>query len=154
MMTEILMDRPSWEKHFHHLMRNAITFNSLTRMLKRMNKKAIWHFERDYTGCTASIEMESEVIDKRVSFYFMHNHFSRHKKDSGSREMTLTCNVIFDNGESLSEEEALGGLGDFAPKYLKERIKEVHDARVRDDRLYVGGYRNVQVPSGTRQRTK
>lgn len=138
MMTSLLMNQKKWEQHFKRLSACAPREGYLMSRLLVANSKALRHFDYDYSDCIASKEMGSEVAEKLVSYHFIHDPKGRNKHDINHREHVLSLHVIFDNGESLSQSEAIGGLGDCAPHLLRKRIKEVHNARLRDDRVYKG----------------
>lgn len=153
MMTEILMDREGWIEHYQRLLDCTDKAPTIRRSLESLNRKAHRHFDRDYEHCTASKEMNSKVVDLRVSYHFIWapkwapTKPSKKKKckDTGNRAQLLTCHVFFDNGESLSDVEAIGGLGDVAPKYLRQRIKEAHERRLQSERKYIGGNRDLEM---------
>ena len=150
MMTEILMDRKGWIEHYQRLLDCTDGSPIIRRSLEALNTKAHNHFDRDYEHCTASKEMNSKVVDLCVSYHFIWGPKWGDKKknrthDASNRTQCLTCHVIFDNEESLSDVEAIGGLGDVAPKYLKQRIKEAHERRIRSERKYIGGNRDLEM---------
>ena len=150
MMTEILMDRQGWIEHYQRLLDCTHGSPKIRTALEALNAKAHRHFDRDYEHCTASKEMDSKVVELRVSYHFIWGpKWAPGKKekarDVNNRLQVLTCHVFFDNGESLSDVEAIGGLGDVAPKYLKQRIKEAHERRLQSERKYIGGNRDLEM---------
>lgn len=148
MITNTLMTYAQWRDHVHHLITIADGCNRVEVRLRQMDKKVKWHFDFDYSECVAAQEMNSKVVDLRVSLHYIDDKYLRRGKKERWHESVLTLHVIFDNGESLNHLEALGGLGDYAPKYLKEKIKKVHDERVRNNRGYFGGNVRSSNPFG------
>jgi hypothetical protein len=130
MMTEILMDREGWIKHYQRLLDCTDKAPTIRKSLESLNRKAHRHFDRDIWAPKWAPTKPSK---------------KKKCKDTGNRAQLLTCHVIFDNGESLSDIEAIGGLGDVAPKYLKQRIKEAHERRLQSERKYIGGNRDLEM---------
>jgi len=127
MESKILMRPPEFFKHVQYMRDNGPNDFHFDVRMRRVVTDAIKHFEYDYTNCAACADVESHVVDQLVSLHYIaHNAWVKKGKSS----VQLTCHVIFANGESLSSEEAIGGLGDVAPRYLKQRIEKVRNAKL------------------------
>lgn len=148
MITNTLMTYAQWRKHVHHLITIADGCNRVEVKLRQMDRKVKWHFDFDYSECVAAQEMNAKVVDLRVSLHYIDDPYGKKRNKDKSHESILTLHVIFDNGESLNHLEALGGLGDYAPKFLKERLKRFHDERISNERSYNGGFVNIKNPFG------
>jgi hypothetical protein len=146
MLSEILMNREEWVAHYNLIIELVANEPKMLLRVERLNKNALSHFDRDYTKCRASVEMNSPVVDQLVTFWsFRRDRNERKLKTPRSRAFSLTLHVIFENDESLSHTEALKGLGDIAPKLLQKKVERMHERRIRHERRSDSGYFNFTL---------
>jgi hypothetical protein len=94
--------------------------------LDTRHRKVSRHFATDYSQCQGAKDLGSEPVNKYVSVVMFE------KLDTISDVpladiFDVTCLVELANGETLSDTEALGGLGTFAPevsKPVKAQVRE------------------------------
>lgn len=90
------------------------------------------HFETDYSESFGVRDLGSNVSKVAVSAFTLLDSLENYSRLDGF--LNITCNVILENGESLSREEALEGLGEFAPRFVEERIRKVQNEWLPTDR--------------------
>ena len=154
MSARILMCEDEWQEQFNYLMSLCSRESKLITIFTSMDRKAKNHFARRYDDCAACVDLDSRPVKNLVSYHFFD---SRHQQKRNAPEVKthcLTCHVIFENGESLSDIEAIAGLGDIAPKHLKRKIEKVRNGSLHDGRHRIGGYRNIKSKGGVTIRTQ
>lgn len=121
-----LLNQKQWNLVIGKTLRNCD--KRLVGPLNTKSKKVERHFAADYTDCQGSIDLGSKVVAKWVSFdIFCDLRKIKDKTILIGELVDVTPLVELENGETLSPEEALAGLGAFAPAASELRKKKVRD---------------------------
>ena len=149
MDSKILMNRKEFLEHLRYMSANGPANKFYAKRIKKVASEGLKHFAYDYTNCAASYEMNSKVVDILAS---LHHIVDTAWVRRGKSTVQITCHVIFDNGESLSNAEAIGGLGDVAPVFLKQRIEWLRNEKIkalRDSKYSKGCANSLKDQSGS-----
>ena len=104
---------------------------SLITSLQTRHQRVERHFATDYTGCQGSKDLGSEPVNKYVSLDIYGDFVNISEGQDFNDLFDVTPLVELANGETLSDSEASGGLGTFAPKVSAPEKLKVREDHVR-----------------------
>ncbi len=134
----MLLTYSQWKKAVSKISRECD--KRLIKSLQTRHQRVERHFSTDYSGCQGAKDLSSEPTDLWVCLDIF-GDFSKLEEGQNFADLfDVTPLVELANGETLSDVEAIGGLGTFAPNVSapeKEKVREA-DAQAR---LRIKGYR-------------
>lgn len=123
----MLLNEIEWKVYFSKLL--SASSKKVHDNLKWRARSIRKHFERDYTDCQGSKDLGSPVKRKLVAVDVFEDLRKPPPGDIIPGNLFDFRGMIeLENGETLDQEEAIGGLGSFAPAEVRTIKRELRRA--------------------------
>ena len=126
----MMLTQSQWNRAVSHITRTCS--KSLIKPLQTKHQRVERHFSMDYTDCQGSKDLGSPPAFKWVSLdIYMDLDNIGDSKVIIDDLLDVTPLLELENGETLSDTEALAGLGAFSPVVSAEQKKKIRSEQTR-----------------------